>query len=120
MAVQIVERLLGDGNCPPYLHDPAYGPAVRAWARSEAKALLLYRYLEGLTPEQQLTPRKGGSRSPLEQWRALEQTAATHRARLGLDPLSRSRLARDIAQSRVDMAQVMAQLRDDEQDDDGS
>jgi hypothetical protein len=39
-----------------------------------------------------------------------ESRAATLRARLGLDPLSRARLGKDIAAAEVDVARLMAGL----------
>jgi hypothetical protein len=46
-----------------------------------------------------------------------ETQAANLRGRLGLDPLSRARLGKDIAATEVDIAKLMAGMADEEGDD---
>lgn len=91
-----------------YLRDPSYEPALLAWARFEAKVDLLHNWIDeqgihGLidiygqaTPAAKLLP-------------VYEGRAASLRAPLGMDPLSRARLQRDAAATQVDLAQLMAE-----------
>ena len=140
MLVPLAEAILAerkaDDKWPAYLDEPFYASAVSAWARAEAAVLLYTRYMEQQDPEEWSTElgeaeeeitgdgTKGGDstrrsrnrkRMPtLEQWRKLEQHASLMRTKLGLDPLARARLGRDVASSQADMAQIMAQLDRDE------
>jgi hypothetical protein len=96
-----------------YLRAPRYAAAVQAWAVAEAKAALVAEWLEGMSMEAQ-TQSGQGRTSPLELWRKLDGTAATHRSRLGLDPLSAARLGKDVAQTRqADTATALTLMRED-------
>jgi hypothetical protein len=119
LAEQIEQAARVSESWPAYLDSAAYGSAVSAWARSEAVVSLLWSWLDehaqqGLdevladtsTEETEETASKGRTRrmttgrrvvSVLEQLRKWETTAANHRARLGLDPLSRARFGKDVA-----------------------
>ena len=120
---------------PGYLEDPTYAPAVKAWAWSEAQAELLRRYVAerdldaamsdtetSTTTETtdhgptRTTSRKVSegkrTRSALDHLDRIEKTAANHRARLGLDPLSRARLGRDVTASRLDLAAILSTARE--------
>lgn len=68
--------------------------AVRALARVEAQAVLLYTRLHE------------GDESVSVQWLKTEARAESMRARLGLDPQSRFRMGRDVAAANVDLATV--------------
>ena len=97
LAQQIVERFTGSGFCPEYLRTmPQFTPAVQAWAKLEARARLLDDWLAGMTPEEMTTPRKAGGSSPVEIWLAAERAASRARERLGLDPASWAKLAKDL------------------------
>lgn len=88
-----------------YLQDPSYEPALLAWARFEAKCDLLHDWIDkhGLIDEHgQATP--AAKLLPVYEGRA-----ASLRAPLGMDPLSRARLQRDAAATQVDLAQLMAE-----------
>ena len=113
LAAEIARQLLDDPAVPGYLAEPVFRAALAAWARCEAKALLVAAYLEGLSIEDQMMPPKPGTAAPLEVWRRLEAAAAGQRAHLGMTPLSRGRLSRDITHARLDIAQLFAQMRDD-------
>lgn len=114
VATRVAEALLGTEGVPQYLRDPSYGPAIVSWARAEAKAKLVADFLEGMPVEEQMMPPKAGTTAPIEVLRKLESAALTHRARLGLDPLSRARLGRDITAAKFDLAALMAQaVRED-------
>lgn len=83
-----------------HLREPRFLPAVWAWARVEATVQLLSDYCAGLVVEQATVPqRKGASSSPLEILRQHEATAATMRARLGLDPMSAAKLLRELTET---------------------
>ena len=96
-------------NVAPYLGDPSYRPAVEAWARAEATALLLAAFIDKHGP----LDHDGNPRPALEALRQYETLALNHRSRLGLDPLSRARLGRDVTAQRVNLAHLMTQ-EDDE------
>ena len=105
-----------DPQWPPYLSDSTYRSAVTAWARAEAVAELLWEYLAEQdigaamtaleTAEENTTgPGKGPGRkvsttrrtaSALDAWHRAMSTAAGLRKSLGLDPLSRARLGKDV------------------------
>ena len=114
---------------PDYLDEPTYAPAVAAWCRAEAIVELLWRWLGEQDPLDALASTsesttdveefRGGSRSRtkgrrvesvLAQLARWEATAARHRQRLGLDPLSRARLGRDHAAARVDVVEVLTRM----------
>lgn len=97
LAQEIVERFTGSGYCPDYLRTmPQFTPAVQAWAKLEARARLLGEWLSGMTPDEMTTPRKAGGSSPVEIWLAAERAASRARERLGLDPASWAKLAKDL------------------------
>lgn len=113
LAAELVERLLQDPTVG-YLQTPAYRPALWAWARAEAQVQLLTEYLEQRG--------KGGvgdlgdervKQAYLLLHRA-EARADRSRARLGLDPLSRARLGKDVAQGRAaDAAAELTRMREE-------
>jgi len=86
-----------------YLREPKYAAAVWAWARAEARVQLVAEYVDRLGVEAAMTA-KAGTTSALELLRMQEQSAATHRARLGLDPLSRARLGKDVTAVEIGQA----------------
>ena len=84
---------------------PADRPAVWAWARCEARIELLVEYLAELGDLDDA----GDVRPASDLLTRLESQAMGHRARLGLDPLSRARLGRDTAAAQVDLARLWAE-----------
>ena len=131
-AEEILLRERAKPTSPAYLEEPVYERAVRAWARAEAMLELYTEYVEQQTAEAMSTEfgeaeeditgdgEKGGNSTrrsrtrktgpSLELWRKLDAAASMHRTKLGLDPLARARLGRDVASSQADMAQIMAQM----------
>lgn len=107
LAKEIEEALLGSG--PQFLTDPSYAPALWALARSEARIQLLSEYLE----EHGLLEEDGRPRAAVDAVYKFERLASEQRARLGLDPLSRVRIERDLAGGARDfnIAQAMAEGR---------
>ena len=81
----------------PWLAGVEYRPAVEAWARAEARALLVDNWLE----EHGQLDDDGNPRPAAEYALRLERLAIEHRARLGLDPTGRAKLERDAAAAMV-------------------
>lgn len=117
LAAQYVAAVLADDDVA-YLRAPAYLPAVQAWAAAEARVSLIEAWVADMTMER-ATESGQGQTSPLELLRKWEASAATHRARLGLDPLSRARLGRDQMAGAADMARIMAEMHRADQEDAG-
>ena len=91
-----------------YLGDPSYEPAVWAWARAEARVLVLAKWLD----ENGTLDENGVPRPALSALKDFERLASTARSRLGLDPLSRAQLGRDVTAQQVDLARLMSSLDD--------
>ncbi len=90
--------------------DPSYVSVLQAWARAEARIQLLERWFadKGLLQEDG-TPRPG-----VDLLLRCESQASKLRSRLGLDPVSRAALQKDLAdagRSRVDMSQALSEGR---------
>ena len=116
LAEKIAAGLLTHPSCPDYLQEPAYGPVVAAWSRAEAVTQLLWQYLDGMDAERALTETitgeedethgEGGSitrrsastrvMSVLGELHRAETRAMNLRGRLGLDPVSRAKIAKDL------------------------
>jgi hypothetical protein len=109
LAQRLVDAALSDPALS-YLHAPAYLPAVVAWAASEAQLALIADWVSEMTLQQAAESGQGRT-SPLELLRKFDSSTATHRARLGLDPLSRAKLRLDQAAAGVDMAKLLAEAR---------
>lgn len=97
----------------PYLNDPSYEPALLSWARFEAKCDLLHAWMKehGMFDD-------GGNVVPaakiLDRY---EGRAASLRAALGMDPVSRAKLQKDAAATKLDLAALMAQETDRDRND---
>lgn len=135
-AEEILLRERAKPAWPAYLEEPVYERAVRAWARAEAMLELYTEYVEQQTAEAMSTEfgeaeeditgdgtkGAGGSSTrrsrtrktgpSLEMWRKLDAAASMHRTKLGLDPLARARLGRDVAAAQFDLAKEIAKLGD--------
>jgi hypothetical protein len=87
---------------------PEFAAAVWGWARAEAKVRLVSEYLdrEGILDEE------GTPRPAADLLVRLERQAADARGRLGLDPLSRARLGKDVAGAQFDLARLWAAEHD--------
>lgn len=102
LARELVEQVAAQ---VPYLAaDPSYAPAVWAWARAEAQVQLLDEYLQEMGSIDGDVPRP-----LLETFRHFMRLAADARSRLGLDPMSRAKLGRDVTSASVDLAALMAE-----------
>lgn len=111
LANELVERVVAQAQAAesptPWLRDVTYAPAVWAWARAEARVQLLEEWLMsrgsvGVDAEGEVQ----GAAKLLTRY---EASAARARQALGLDPLSRARLGKDVAAAEVDMAKLMAE-----------
>jgi hypothetical protein len=111
LAQTFVDLLLEDVTVG-FAHAPAFRPAVWAWARAEAQVQVLTEYLGETVGDLQ----DDSVRAAYLLLHRAETRAQTGRARLGLDPLSRARLGKDVAQGQAagDMAELMAQLAERE------
>lgn len=116
LARALVDELLAgsavDGSPTAYLLEPSYRPALEAWGEAEARAS---RFAAALASHEDCDgcKRCSGWDEKLRRWQA---TAITHRQRLGLDPLSRARLGKDVASARLDVAQLMARQAREERE----
>lgn len=112
LAGAFVDAVLADGGAR-HAHAQVYRPALWAWARAEAQVQLLTEYL-AVAGE---AAGEGVGDLESERVRAAylllhraEARALSGRARLGLDPLSRARLGKDVAAGQLDTARLMAEL----------
>lgn len=93
-----------------YLNDPSYDAAVRAWSRAEAQVLVLTAYID----KHGALDDDGVPRPALSALKDFENRAARERTRLGLDPLSRAQLGRDVMAQQVDLARLMSAVEEEE------
>jgi hypothetical protein len=114
-AKEIAEQLAE--TLPGYLAEPSYAPAVQAYcitlARIERVASWLEQQTDGDIPE---LDGDGVVRAAADLLLRLERQAEAQRQRLGLDPLSRARLGRDVAGTRLTIAQQLAAYQGGEGD----
>jgi len=123
LAAELLEHVTAEAQQPgsptSYLSEAAYRPALTAWAECEARIQLVREFLLRLTDDDPDTGRpgdidgEGAIRPAAELLLRLENQALKHRERLGLDPLARARLGRDVAGASFDLARMMMQLDDD-------
>lgn len=114
IAQQYLDGILTDPDVA-YLRAPAYRPALEAWAAAEARLCLVERWVSDLIAEHGMdrAAESGqGRTSPLELLRRYDAAAWTARGRLGLDPLSRARLGRDVAATQVDVVMLLTEERE--------
>jgi hypothetical protein len=120
LAAEYKRQLLDDPDCPPYLlNDKSYEPVIDQWAWARGQVHLLREYVDehgivaALTDYEEheetekrtkgKTTRAGASRhvrGALDELHRAETRLANLGGRLGLDPLSRARIGRDLSQSR--------------------
>jgi hypothetical protein len=92
----VLQIAAADGSPVAYLADPTYRPALVAWGRSEAQQDLLEEFLAELGP----IDSEGKIRPAAELLDRVARRAERMRARLGLDPLARATLAKDLAMAQ--------------------
>ena len=108
LAQQIIEEIAGDPSTS-YLAGAAYHPLLRSSAFAQSRLVLFVLWLAGMSAEQAATPPEGtnrNARAPIDLYRSLLVAASNLADKLGLSPLSRARLGRDVAvgQSIADQA----------------
>lgn len=103
------------GSSVGYLADPSYRLALWSYGRVEARIQLGTEWL--LDNAGDFTA-AGEVRAVAEYVRRLEAQALKHRTELGLSPLSRARMGRDVAAGSVDVAKLMAALAEAEREGD--
>lgn len=114
LARELVARVLASESVA-FLREPAYAPALWAWARAEAQAQLLTEYLARRGEGSEGVGDLDDDRTKLAYLllHRAEGRAERARARLGLDPLSRAKLGKDIAQATAaDAAAALTAMRE--------
>lgn len=111
LAQDLVDGVLAlaaaEGSTVAYLADVTYRQALWAWARTEARVQLVAEWL--LDRGGQEVDAEGEVLGAAKLLNRLEANALAQRQRLGLDPLSRARLGKDVASAQVDVAKLMAE-----------
>lgn len=102
-AQAILDELVSDPSLPAYLQDPSYRGALAGLARAEAIVSLLEDHLATLNTAQATK----GNLPILEQYRRWLTTVQTHRRALGLDPMSRGALTKDLAVAKANAAEAL-------------
>lgn len=114
LAAELVAAVLTDGGLAAA---PAYRMALWAWGRAEAQVQLLTEWLsvKGEAASDGVGDLADDSvRAAYLLLHRAEARATTQRGRLGLDPLSRARLGRDVAQgAAADAATQLTRMRAD-------
>ena len=130
LAEQIMTALLEDPDTDDYLRKPVMRHEVLAWAWAEAQVGLMRAWLDSdgiaaamteLTTTEETEADEGratvrrvsASRkvsSLMSELHKAEVRAANRRQQLGLTPLARARLGKDIASSQFDLARYFAEL----------
>ena len=106
LARELVDLVLADPDIG-YLAAASYRPALWSWATAEVRAQL---FSEALADHECTGCKRCAEWD--ERLRRWQTTAMNHRQRLGLDPLSRARLGRDVAAAQVDVAELLTRLRE--------
>lgn len=101
LAGELVDQVAGELD---WLR-PCDRPALWAWARCESRIQLVSDWLAERGGD---IADDGAVRPAADLLTRLESRAESLRARLGLDPLSRARLGRDVMASRLDLARLWA------------
>lgn len=98
-ALEIAAALEDDGALPEFLRDPSYRPAVLAYCRTLAQVERVEGYLAEHTPEHGVPELDddGAVRAATRLLDRLVARADRQRADLGLTPMARARLGRDVA-----------------------
>lgn len=107
---QVLDQAMAPGSSTSYLADVSYRPTLFAWARTEARIQLIAEWLLDRGGELKDDGDAVGASNLLNR---LEARAESLRARLGLDPLSRARLGRDLAVGQKSLAELMAEAAED-------
>lgn len=101
-ALAILADLQADDGLPGYLTEPSYRPALLAYASTLARIERIQGWLESTVAEHGVPELSddGGVRGATRFLERLEASAARQRSDLGLTPMSRARLGKDVAQGQ--------------------
>ena len=103
VSVRMAELVNEARDACDYLHDPAYESALVDWARTEAKIEMGERWL--MDNGGDLGP-NGGVKPAANYLLRLQAHANKARERLGLDPVARAKITKDLAQANRDTRAV--------------
>lgn len=103
IAAELVEETV---RLAPFLGEPTFGPAMQAWARAEARCLLLEQWLD----EHGLLDEQGNPRPATALMTQQENLALKHRTRLGLDAASRAGIEASLTSTAASQASLEAAL----------
>lgn len=99
-AREFMARVLEDPSMPDHLRSPAFRLAVWGWSKAEIMSEVVWEWAceliegEGLTA--MMLPPLPGTNPVFVTIQLAESKAAWHRSRLGVDPVSFARLAKDL------------------------
>ena len=111
VASALLEEVQGDTSLA-YLQLPAYRATLGNWARAQAAADLFGTWLFAKPIEEQIKPPRGGAKTPLDEWLSLVKTSTALADRLGLTPLARARLGRDVVAAEALAASTLDQIKE--------
>lgn len=111
IAAEIVAEVV---EAEPYLAEVRYRATLHAWAREEARCRVLADYLD----REGLHDTEGRLRPAEQAMHRAETRAANLRTALGLTPLARARLGRDVASQQESLAQAMSAWADKQKEND--
>lgn len=109
-AAEIEAALLADAEIPAWLRTAQFAAARKAWAEAEAIADLMLTWLATLDMTALTTPRKAATKSPVDLWRSAHSHAANLRSKLGLDPVSYARIAKDLGIAQAASEDALSRL----------
>lgn len=128
VAEELLDAVLGQ-DATAHLGAPQYAPALAAWARAEARIVVLERWLAEHAAQAGVLDAEGELLPAVKLLERVERRAESLRSRLGLDPKSEADLTRsraDASRSIADLdglrqrgREVLEQRRQDGNDDEG-
>lgn len=99
----VVQALLEEALASEaYLAEPRYRSSVERWASAEAKCLLIERWLDKVGPLDD----EGNERPALRSLLSWQKRASEEAQQLGLTPLSRSKLGKNVTQTALNVAEI--------------
>lgn len=106
LAIQFRDEILTN-PAMAYLSQPQYQATFWAYCRTAARVQLLEDYVDAMTMSEAARSDKGQT-SALELLRKWTSTLITLAARMGLDPLSYTKLGKDVVSTQVDLAKLLS------------
>lgn len=105
VAEELLEAVLAEA-ATAHLAAPQYAPALAAWARAEARIIVLERWLAENADQAGVLDAEGELLPAVKLLERVERRAESLRSRLGLDPRSEA----DLTRSRADAGRSIADL----------